>query len=118
MNKELDNFVVERTRAKSERDRFVEFEHRLRYMLCDLRAEVDLKDNYLLSDIQQSVIVFAMKDKLEDSEDDLKKIDEIFLSNMKNDFYSAIQELEEKHTDIKETALIIKLFMEDFYFNK
>lgn len=52
-----------------------------------------------------------MKDKFEEN-------NEIFLNNMKNDFYNAIQKLEEKHTDIQSRTFTIKLFMEDFYFNK
>lgn len=111
MNKEFENFVVERERAKSDHDRYLEFEHRLRYLLCELKDKTDREDSFLLDDIKQTVIVFVMKDRF-------GELNDVFLSNMKNDFYTAIEKLEERHVDIKGKTKIIKLFMEDFYFNK
>ena len=111
MNKEFENFVIERERAKSDHDRYLGFEHHLRYLLCELKDKTERKDDFLLDDIKQAVIVFVMKDKFGETND-------IFLSNMKDDFYKAIEELEKRHFDIKGRSQIIKLFMEDFYFDK
>lgn len=111
MNKELKNFMIEKEREKSDHDRYLKFEHILRYLLCELEAPTDRKDSFLLDDIKQTVIVFAMKDKFEESND-------IFLANMKDNFYKAIKELNERHPDTTGKTEIIKLFMEDFYFSK
>ena len=110
-NKELENFIIKRERNKSDRERWMCFEHTLRYLLCELNDKTDREDSFLLDDIKQAIIVFVMKDKFEET-------NEIFLNNMKNDFYSAIDKLEERHHDIKGKTRIVKLFMEDFYFNK
>lgn len=110
-NKEFDNFAINRERSKSDRERWVGFEHTLSYLLCELNDKTDRKDSFLLDDIKQAIIVFVMKDKFGET-------NEIFLTNMKNDFYNAINELEERHSDIKGRTEIIKMFMEDFYFNK
>lgn len=90
--------------------RYMEFEHALRYLLYELNNETERKDNFLLDDIKQTIIVFLMKDKFEET-------NEIFLENMKTDFYDAIAELENRHIDIKHKTKIIKQFMEDYYFN-
>jgi len=111
MDNDFEKFVLERERGKSDRARWVDFEHTLRYLLCELKDKTDREDSFLLDDIKQAVIVFVMKEKFEET-------NKIFLNNMKNDFYNAIQQLEEKHTDIQSRTFYIKLFMEDFYFNK
>ena len=111
MNKEFENYMIEKERAKSDHDRYLRFEYNLRYLFCELQDEIDEEDRFLLDDIKQAIIVFAMKDRFEE-------LNEIFLSNMKNDFYSAIEKLEERHEDIKSRTRLIKLFMEDFYFIK
>ena len=76
-----------------------------------MKDKTDREDDFLLDNVKQTIIVYVMKDKFEEN-------NEIFLNNMKNDFYNAIQKLEEKHTDIQSRTFIIKLFMEEFYFNK
>ena len=91
-------------------NRYIEFEHSLRYLLMDINGGIDKQDLTLLEEIKQSIIVFTMKDKFNES-------NTIFLNNMKNDFYRNIALLEEKHSDIKRQVRIIKSFMEDFYFN-
>lgn len=111
MSKEFEKFVMEREREQSNRKRWIEFEHTLQYLLCELKDKIDKEDNFLLSDIKQAVIVYGMKDKFEETNG-------VFLNNIKNDFYNAIQKLEEKHTDIQLRTFTIKLFMEDFYFGK
>ncbi len=111
MNKDFEQFVLERERAKSNRERWVAFEHKLRYLLCELKDKTDREDSFLLDNVKQAVLVFVMKDKFEET-------NEIFLNNMKNDFYNSIQKLEEKHTDIQSRTFMVKLFMEDFYFEK
>ncbi len=111
MDKDFEKFVLERERAKSDRERWVNFEHELRYLLCELKDKTDREDSFLLDNVKQAVLVFVMKDKFEEN-------NEIFLNNMKHDFYDAIQKLEERHTDIQPRTFYIKLFMEDFYFYK
>lgn len=110
-DKDFEEFVLEYERKKSDRKRWVDFEHTLRYLLCELKDKTDREDSFLLDEVKQAVIVYVMKDKFDET-------NEIFLNNMKNDFYNAIQKLEEKHTDIQSRTFTIKLFMEDFYFNK
>ncbi len=111
MNKDFEKFALKRERAKSNRERWIAFEHTLRYLLCELEDKTDRTDSFLLDDVKQAIIVYVMKDKFAET-------NEIFLDNMKNDFYNAIQELEERHTDIQSRTFTIKLFMEDFYFEK
>ena len=110
INEEFKDFVIKREREKSDHNRYLGFEHSLRYLLYELKDKTDREDYLLLDDIKQTVIVFVMKDKFGESNG-------VFLSNMKNDFYKAIEKLEERHSDIKGKTKIIKLFMEDFYFN-
>lgn len=110
-DKELEEFALKYERKKSDHERWVGFEHTLRYLLCELKDKTDREDSFLLNDIKQAVIVYTMKDKFTETNG-------IFLNNMRNDFYNAIQKLEEKHTDIQSRTWKIKLFMEDFYFNK
>lgn len=110
-DKEFEEFALKYERKKSDRERWVDFEHTLRYLLCELKDKTDREDSFLLDNIKQAVIVYVMKDKFTET-------NEIFLNNMKNDFYNAIQKLEEKHTDIQSRTFYIKLFMEDFYFGK
>lgn len=110
-DKDFEEFALKYERKKSNHERYVEFEHELRYLLCELKDSTDREDDFLLDNIKQTVIVYVMKDKFVEN-------NEIFLNNMKNDFYNAIQKLEEKHTDIQSRTFKIKLFMEDFYFRK
>lgn len=113
MNKnemELNKFAIEREREKSKHERYLKFENYLRYLLCELKDEATREDDFALDEIKQCVIVYVMKDYFEETNN-------IFLQNMKNDFYHGIKELESRHSDIKSRTLYIKLFMEDFYFN-
>lgn len=110
-DKDFEEFALQYERKKSDRERLVNFEHTLRYLLCELKEKTDREDSFLLDEVKQAVIVYVMKDKFEET-------NEIFLNNMKNDFYNAIQKLEEKHSDIQSRTFYIKLFMEDFYFGK
>lgn len=111
INEEFENFIVEREKAKSDHDRYLNFEHSLRYLLCELKDKTDREDSFLLDDIKQTIIVFVIKDRF-------GELNDIFLSNMKHDFYVAIEKLEERHSDIKNKTKIIKMFMEDFYFEQ
>jgi len=110
-DKEFEEFALKYERKKSDRERWVAFEHALRYLLCELKDKTDRKDDFLLDNVKQAVIVYVMKDRFAENNG-------IFLNNIKNDFYNAIQKLEEKHTDIQSRTWTIKLFMEDFYFEK
>lgn len=107
--REFDEFCIKKEREKSDHDRWIQFEHNLRFLLCELKGKTDREDDLLMNNINQAVIVFAMKDIFGEN-------NEIFLGNMKNDFYNAIQKLEQKHPEVQ--TFYIKLFMEDFYFNK
>lgn len=109
-SKTMDEFFINFERKKSKKERWQHFEHSLRYLLCELKDETDRKDSFLLDEIKEAIIVYVMKDKFEEN-------NEIFLNNMKNDFYEGIRKLEEKHEDIASRTAIIKVFMEDFYFN-
>ena len=110
-DKNFEEFVLKKEREKNDRERWMNFEHKLRYLLCELETHTDREDSFLLDAIKQAIIVFVMKDKFGETNG-------IFLNNMKNDFYDSIQKLEEKHTDIQSRTFYIKLFMKDFYFNK
>lgn len=92
------------------KERYMKFEHALRYLLMDLDGGISKEDLFLLEDIKQCIIVFSMKDRFAET-------NKIFLYNMKNDFYNGIKRLEENHADIKNSTTIIVSFMEDFYFN-
>lgn len=105
--KEFQEFCITTERNKTDHERWVRFEHDLRFLLCELQNETDRKDDFLMNDIKQAIIVFAMKEKFGER-------DEIFLENVKNSFYKAIQKIKERHSDIQ--TFYIKLFMEDFYF--
>lgn len=94
---------------KIDNKRYVEFEHTLRYLCCELKDKTEREDDFLLDDIKQAIIVFSMKDLSGET-------NEIFLENMKTDFYNAIAKLEKRHTDIRHGIQIIKQFMEDYYF--
>ena len=109
-NKEFEEFSINYERNKTDRERWMNFEHTLRYLLCELKDETERKDNFLLDTVKHSIVVFVMKDKF-------KETNEIFLQNMKHEFYVAINEVEKRHPDIEGRTFIIKLFMADFYFN-
>lgn len=110
-NKNSINCIINRKREQSDHEQWVDFEHTLRYILFDLHNNTDRDDSFLLDDIKQAIIVFAMKDKFEETNENL-------LENMKNDFYESITKLEERHPDIKCRTTTIRMFMEKFYFNK
>lgn len=94
---------------KIDNRRYIEFEHTLRYLLCERNNETEREDDFLLDNIKQTIIIFSMKDKFEET-------NEVFLKNMKAEFYDDIEELEKRHLDIKYETRIIKQFMEDYYF--
>lgn len=100
--------VVTKERERPTNDRYRSFELHLRHLLMELKDEVTVEDMLLYDQIKHCVMVFAMKDQFGET-------DELFLSNLKQEFYEAIEELEKRHTDVK--AFAITLFMEDYYFN-
>lgn len=102
---------VNRCSEKSEYIKWSEFEHTLRNLFSELENGPDIEDYLSLSEIQQTILVFASKDKF-------KVRAKILLNNMKDDFYKAIEELEKSHPDIKRKTKIIKKFMEDTYFKE
>ena len=108
---ELKYLIVAEESAKSKEERFRYFEHTLECLFFGLDTPTDREDDFLVSDIKQSIIVFAMADECGEKS-------EIFLENKRNDFYNALKKLEERHPDISSKMLFIKLFMEDFYFKK
>ena len=64
---EFENFAIAHERNKSDRERWMKFEITLRYLLCELKDKTDREDSFLLDDIKQSIIVFVMKDKFEET---------------------------------------------------
>lgn len=106
---ELQKNRIGLIRGKKKRERYVEFIHSLQYLLNDLKDTITLEDVLLMDDIKQSVIVFITKNKYNEN-------NKVFLKNMKYEFYDALTKLSERHSDID--ILPIKLFMEDYYFNK
>lgn len=110
-NKDFESYAINRERSKSKHSRYLEFEHTLRYCLCDLKDKTDRDDDFLLNDIKQTVIVYLMRN-------DYSELNNVFLSNMKNDFYRATTQLRERHSDLDWKMKVIELFMEDFYFDK
>lgn len=108
---EFEKYCIDKERSKTKHDRYLQFEHSLRYCLCELKDKTDREDSFLLDDIKQSVLVFVMHNEYGEN-------NEIFLSNMQNDFYNAIEKLVARHSDLDGKLKYVKLFMEDFYFNK
>ena len=94
---------------KSKYKRWLTFEHDLQYLMLGLEDDIDKEDWLLLCIVYHSIMVFAMKDKYNETRTTV-------LDNMEDEFYAAIQGLEERHPDMKTNN--IKSFMEDFYFNK
>lgn len=92
----------------STRKNFVEFEHALRYLLCEVENIVN-EDLYALDDVKQTVIVFAMKTRFAEA-------NSVFLNNMKHEFYSGLNSIEQRHPELKNKIKVIKSFMEEFYF--
>lgn len=84
---------------------YVEFEHTLRFL------EVHVCDALFLDDIKQTVIVFSLKDRF--GEDN-----EIFLNNLKNQFYDAIEHLKYNYPSDSYKYDIIKDFVEKYLFIK
>ena len=50
-----------------DKKRYMEFEHALRYLLYELNNKTERKDDFMLDDIKQTIIVFSMKDKFEET---------------------------------------------------
>ena len=107
----MNERTIKHERDKTDYERYLKFEHSLRFCLSESNEKTDREDDFLLDDIKQAIVVYTMKDKF-------KENNEVFLSNMEHDFYRAIEKLEEKHQDQKDKLSYIKLFMEDFYFKQ
>lgn len=109
-DKLLEN-EIRQEKNKSNHERYLGFEWALRFMLHELNIPADMHDLLLVDDIKQCVIVYSMKDTFAEQNN-------VFLSNLKEDFYRGISNLEKKHADIKRKTMIVKIFMEDFYFKQ
>lgn len=108
---EYEERVASRLRKESKRNRWMRFEHELRYLFTELDTEPSMDDLYYAEDVRQTIIVYSMKNQYEENIP-------IYMGNTKREFYTAIKHLEENHPDIKGKTFVIKLFMEDFYFSK
>ena len=89
-------------------ERYTRFEHELRYLLRELKDPLTIEDMLYYDDIKHCIMVFAIKDQFGEDNN-------VFLHNIKHDFYSAIEKLEEAHSDIN--CEFIKSFVEDYFFN-
>lgn len=106
MNKEFSQFLIAREREKSDSKRWYDFEHELQYLLSGY--ETDIQNWLLVDNIKQVIIAFVTKDRfVEDNE--------AFFGKLKYQFYKAMEELEQRNPGIREKALRIKLFMEDYF---
>lgn len=105
--KEFQEFCIMTERNRTDHERWIRFEHDLRFLLCELSNVTDREDDLLVDKVKQAIIVFALKDTFGEKND-------VFLENVKDGFYRAMYRLKEKHPDIQ--MFYIKLFMEDFYF--
>jgi hypothetical protein len=92
------------------RENFIEFEGELNFLLNDLNEEVVIEDYYLLDDIKHAIMVFAMKDKFNET-------NKTFLENTKRLFYDSSDKLENRHPSLKWRIKHVKQFMEMYYFN-
>ena len=108
MNTEFEQFAVDRERRKTDHERLMNFEHARRYLFNAI--SITMEDMFLLDDIKQSILVFAMKDVYGERNN-------VSLNNMEYDFRRAATELQERHPAIAGKLKIIRLFMDDFYFN-
>ena len=61
---ELKYLIVAEESAKSKEERFRYFEHTLECLFFGLDTPTDREDDFLVSDIKQSIIVFAMADTM------------------------------------------------------
>lgn len=84
---------------------YVKFEHTLRFL------EVHVGDNMFLDDIKQTIIVYSLKDKV--GEDN-----EVFLDNLKSQFYESIGHLKYTYPSDSYKYDIIKDFVEKYLFIK
>lgn len=109
----LDDIIktdTENTKNEEKYVNFRNFEINLRFLLNELNDDATDEDQYMLDDIKHSIMIFAMKEKFNET-------DETFLENTKREFYDSIVKLESRHPDLKYRTKLIKLFMEQYYFN-
>lgn len=109
----LDDMIENNTAIIKIKEKYVtfrNFEINLRFLLNELNEDTVDEDHYLLDDIKHSIVIFAMKEKFNET-------DETFLENTKREFYDSIDKLETRHPDLKYRTKLIKLFMEQYYFN-
>lgn len=107
-NKEFEEFIIEKEVLKSKRDRFISFEHDLRYLLNNC-SNVTTSDWIALSQIKQSILTLALADKF------CNKNDAILLSNCRYEIDTFLNDLEANHPNIN--TCIIRLFIQDFLEN-
>lgn len=111
MRDDLLKIEMKKEREKTRHDRFTRFAWAVNYLLCELDPPANIKDLANLDAIKQCIIVYALRSEFQET-------DAIYLNNMKHQFYNALEKIEKNHPSTKQDILIIKMFMEDFYFNK
>ena len=89
-------------------ERFVEFEHTLRYLFIERENKVTIDDYFSLESLYNSIMIFAMKERFSEN-------NSIFLQNTEAFFYDSLKDLTRNHPDAEGKINIIKKFMEDFY---
>lgn len=105
----LDEIFNETQRNKSDHERFVEFEHELRFLFHGLNKDATIEDFVRIDDVKQSILTILMKDRF------CNEIDKTLLSNCKYDILNELKALKEKHPNMSIDKII--LFMEDYYFD-
>ena len=93
--------------AKTEKQRYIEFQHTLDYFFCGQKG-IDEEDYFKFSEVKTGIIFFMCKNRFHEN-------GTCFLANCKIQIYENLNKLVEKHKDLKHNAKIITEFMEDFY---
>ena len=102
----MDNNASDKKIKETKQMNFAEFELKLRTFSENAKSE----DRYLLDEMKQAIIVFAMAEKF--GEDN-----EIFLKNNEYEFETACRRLSEKYTDFSDDINYISRFVKEYYIN-
>lgn len=97
-------------RSKSDHQRFLEFEHDLRYLFIRFNSDTTtIEDMVKLDNVKQSILTILMKEKFCNSTDD------ILLGNCWHFIRNELSDLQKKHNVFVDRIL---LFMEDYYLDE
>lgn len=101
MNREYIEEYKKFIQKKSDKERYLQFEHELKFLIDSIN------DDNLFIRLQHIIIVYGMN----------KEDNKIYLDNLKKESYNIMNTLKEKHGCVT-NILIIQWYMEDYYFNK